>query len=254
MTPRTRLFAATLAGGALFFSLFLAAVAPVAATSSSDVSSSDPCTAARATWQAGQTVADGIALGDCMIADRLTYLSRASGRPPSVSALSDADRSALESILSRDTTGLTTLKGTLDGETTLSGVKSDLVAIVMDYRVYLLAARQVALVVGSDVVTAAGTKFATVNTKLEARIAAAIATGKDTTAASAALAAMNTAVTTATSDAAGLSAGLLALTPAEYNAGTAQPVLTAARTALGQARAQLISARADARAVLADLR
>jgi hypothetical protein len=65
---------------------------------------------------------------------------------------------------------------------------------------------------------------------------------------------MNTAVTTATGDVAGLPAGLLALNPSEYNDGTAEPVLTAARTALGQARTQLISARADARAALADLR
>jgi len=44
---------------------------------------------------------------------------------------------------------------------------------------------------------------ATVNTKLEARIAAAAAKGTDTTAASAALAAMNTAVTATPGDVAG---------------------------------------------------
>ena len=64
----------------------------------------------------------------------------------------------------------------------------------MDYRVYLLAARQVALVDGSDTNSTAIATLATVNTKLEARIAATAAKGKDTTAASTALAAMTTAL------------------------------------------------------------
>jgi hypothetical protein len=178
MTRRTRLLASTLAGGVLLLSSFLAAVAPVAAANSSDVSPNDPCSAARATWRAGHTLAEGIALGNCMITDRLTYVSRASGRLPLVKSLSDADRSALSAILSTDTSGLTSLQAKLDGETALSAVKSDLVAIVMDYRVYLLAARQVALVEGSDTVSAAMATLATVNTKLEARIAAAAAKAK----------------------------------------------------------------------------
>jgi hypothetical protein len=52
-----------------------------------------------------------------MITDRLTYLSRTSGRLPQVKSLSAADRSALSAILSTETTGLTTLQGKLDGET-----------------------------------------------------------------------------------------------------------------------------------------
>ena len=45
-----------------------------------------------------------------------------------------------------------------------------------------------------------------------------------------------------------LPAALLPLTPAEYNAGTAGPVLANARSALVQARDQLKSAVADAKA------
>ena len=46
---RRRLLASTLAGGVLLVSSLLAAVAPVAAAKSSDVSPNDPCSAARAT-------------------------------------------------------------------------------------------------------------------------------------------------------------------------------------------------------------
>jgi hypothetical protein len=45
-----------------------------------------------------------------------------------------------------------------------------------------------------------------------------------------------------------LPATLLALTPAQYNAGTAGPVMDGAKTALGQARDDLKSALASAKA------
>jgi len=58
---------------------------------------------------------------------------------------------------------------------------------------------------------------------------------------------MNASVTAAVGLASPLSAQLLPLTPAQYNVGTAGPILTA-RTALGQARDDLRSALADAKA------
>ena len=99
-----------------------------------------------------------------------------------------------------------------------------------------------------DAVVAAQTRFATVNTNLVARIAAAKAAGKDTTAAQADLDAMNKSVTAAVCLASPLPATLLPLTPAQYNGGTAGPVLASARTALGQARDDLKSALASAKA------
>jgi predicted deacylase len=119
--------------------------------------------------------------------------------------------------------------------------------------VYLLVAPQVHLVSGADGVIASQTSFAKVNTNLAARIAAAKAAGKDTTAAQADLDAMNAAVTKAVGLATPLPATLLPLTPAQYNAGTAGPILTSARTALAQARDLLKSAVQDAKACRAAL-
>ena len=118
--------------------------------------------------------------------------------------------------------------------------------IATSFRVYLLVAPQVHLVSGADGVVASQTSFAKVNTNLAARIAAAKAAGKDTTAAQADLDAMNAAVAQAVGLAAPLPAALLPLTPAQYNAGTAGPVIKNARTALVQARGLLQSARKDA--------
>ena len=253
MSTNLRIFAATAGGSLLIVGSLLGAVAPVAAASGS-TTPSGPCAAEQAAYKASETVATGIALGNCMISQRLTFLSTVSSRLPNSKSLTDADRAALSTILSADQSGLTGLESTLDGESTLSAVQSDLAAIVAQYRVYLLFARQVTLVSGADAVSAAVTRFATVNTRLEARIAAAAGKGKDTSAATAELAAMNAAVGRATSDVSGLSAGLLALTPAEYDAGSARPILTHAQTAILRARSQLLDARADALRVLIDLR
>jgi hypothetical protein len=59
---------------------------------------------------------------------------------------------------------------------------------------------------------------------------------------------MNAAVTAAVGLASPLPAALLPLTPAQYNGGTAGPILANARTALGKARDDLKAAVADAKA------
>jgi hypothetical protein len=59
---------------------------------------------------------------------------------------------------------------------------------------------------------------------------------------------MNTSVANAIALAQPLPAQLLSLTPAQFNAGTAGPIIDSARTKLGQARDQLKAAAASAKA------
>ncbi len=252
MSTRLRLLAATLGGTVLLLGSLLGAVAPVAAASSS--TTSGPCAAAAATYKASETVVNGKALGDCMISERLTFLGNLNTQIAKHESLTSGDLAALSTIDSADTSGLTSLETTLDDESLLTSVQSDLVAIVKDYRVYVLFARQVTLVEGADAVNATQAHFTTLSTKLQNRIDAAAAKGKNTSAASAQLADMNSAVSQAMTDVAGLSSELLALTPSDYNAGSAKSVLSHARAAILQARAQLLDARADALRVVADLR
>ncbi|MGO9179898.1 MAG: hypothetical protein ACLQBX_06460 [Candidatus Limnocylindrales bacterium] len=252
MSTRLRLLAATLGGSILLLGSLLGAVAPVAAASSS--TTSGPCAALQATYKASETVANGIALGNCMISERLTFLGNESTQMAKHTSLTSGDLAALSTIDSADTSGLTSLQTTLDGESSLTGVQSDLANIVKEYRVYVLFARQVTLVEGADAVSATQAHFTTLSTKLQDRINTAAAKGKNTTAASAQLADMNSAVSRAMTDVSGLSSELLALTPSEYNAGSAKSVLSHARTAVLRARAQLLDARADALRVVADLR
>lgn len=200
------------------------------------------------------TVAALRLFGDCEINRRFTTLTDLSARITASKVMTSAHAATLQGEISSTRAGLTSLKATIDAETSIPALKADIVKIAADYRVYLLVAPQVNLVNGADGVVAAGSKFGDINTKLAARIAAAKAAGKDTTKAQADLDAMNAAVTKAVGLATPLPAALLPLTPAQYNGGTAGPVLANARAALVQARDQLKAAVADAAACRNDLK
>jgi hypothetical protein len=212
------------------------------------------CTAARIAARAHPTVPNYQALGDCQIDRRLATISTLQARVAASLTISANDKAALASELSSTAPGLTALRSTIDADTTLDELKADLPKIYTDYRVYVLVARQVSLVRAADGVAAADARLATTAGQLQAAIDTAKAAGKDTTKAEADLAAMNAALANAAAAVNGLSASILALTPAEWNAGTAGPALDAARAAIRTAQAQLVVARRDARRVLADLR
>ena len=193
------------------------------------------------------------AFGNCEIERRFTTLTALSSKVTSSTTLTTSDAAALTAEIGATRTGLTALKGTIDAETSIPALKAEIARIATDFRVYLLVGPQVNLVSGADRVVASQSMFTKVDTNLAARIAAAKAAGKDTTAAQSDLDAMNAAVTKAIGLATPLPATLLPLTPAQYNAGTAGPVLNSARAALVQARDLLKSAVQDAKACRAAL-
>ncbi len=193
------------------------------------------------------------AFGDCEIQRRFTTLNALSAKITGSTALTTSDAAALTAEIGATRTGLTDLKTTVDAETSIPALKAEIGRIATEFRVYLLVGPQVNLVSGADRVVASQTMFTKVDTNLAARIAAAKAAGKDTTAAQSDLDAMNAAVTKAVGLATPLPATLLPLTPAQYNAGTAGPVVSSARAALVQARDLLKSAVQDAKACRAAL-
>ncbi len=245
---RSRLIAAV-GGLALAGSMLFVAAGPVAAvTPPAGPAGTGVCATELAAVKAGASVDTLRAFGDCEINRRFTTLTAASSKITASKSIAASDAAALQSEISSTTTGLTSLKSTIDSETNIAALRADIVKIATEFRVYLLVVPQVNLVNGADTVLASQTRFATVNTNLTARIAAAKAAGKDTTAAQADLDAMNASVTAAVGLATPLPAALLPLTPAQYNAGTAGPVLNNARAALLQARNDLKSAIASAKA------
>jgi hypothetical protein len=204
------------------------------------------CATQAAAVKAGATVENLRAFGDCEIARRFTTLDKLAARVAAAKVLTGAHASALSGDISSTRSGLTSLKATIDAETSLPALKLEVKRIATDYRVYVLVAPKVNLVIGADRVQATKPVFDKLNANLSARIAAARAAGKDTTAAQAALDAMNAAAAQAISLTSPLPGNLLPLTPAQWNAGTAGPVLNSSRAALVQARGLIQSARKDA--------
>jgi hypothetical protein len=245
-----------IAGVALAGALALASVATV--TAAAPLIAGGPtgrgvCATEFTALKAPATVDALRAFGDCEIQRRFTTLTTLATRVSGSKALTNSDAAALTAEIGATRTGLTSLKATIDAETSIPALKADVTRIATDFRVYLLVGPQVNLVSGADGVVASQSAFTKVDTNLAARIAAAKAAGKDTTTAQSDLDAMNAAVAKAVGLATPLPATLLPLTPAQYNAGTAGPVLTSARTALVQARDLLKSAVQDARACRAAL-
>ncbi len=187
------------------------------------------------------------AFGDCEIARRITTLNNLASRIAGSKTLTSADAAALSSEVAATRTGLNQQKVQIDAETSLDALKTEIRKIATDYRVYLLVVPQVNLVSGADAVQAAEPIFAKISANLTARIAAAKAAGKDITAAQASLDSMNARAAQAISLTQPLPAALLPLTPAQYNGGTAGPVIRDARAKLVQARDLLRSARQDAK-------
>jgi hypothetical protein len=206
------------------------------------------CATQAAAVKAGATFETLRAFGDCEIARRFTALDQLASRISSSKVLTSSDASVLSSEVASTRSGLAALKTQIDAETSLDSLKTDVRKIATDFRVYVLVAPKVRLVSAADGVVAAKARFDEISTRLTARIAAARAAGKDTTAAQTALDAMNAAVAQAVGIASPLPAALLPLTPSQYNAGTAGPVINTSRAALVQARGLLQAARKDAQA------
>ncbi len=214
---------------------------------------SGPCAAPAMVARAGATVADLRAFGGCEIDRRLTTLGQLSSIVAASKGLTPSDAAVLAGEIGADTSGLTSLKATIEGQTAIAALRAEIVEIVNKYRVYVLLGPQIRLVIAADSVLALKPHFDQIAASLTDRIAMAQAAGKDVTSAQASLAAMNAAVTAAVALASPLPAQLLALTPAGL-AGSAATVLQNARTALGAARDDLKSAAQDGRDVIADLK
>ena len=113
------------------------------------------------------------------------------------------------------------------------------------FRIYVLETPKVHLTMAGDREAAVVTNLQGIGTKLQAAITTAQGKGQDVGQAPALLSDFNAKVADAASKA-GSAGAVLPLTPAQYNAGTAKPVLQSTRDALTQGRGDLIAARNDA--------
>ena len=250
---------------ALIVSTTLAA-APVLASSdvgaaSSGVDSAVPAAASSVRcateWAAAiatPSLATSKAVGDCEVDRRLATITSLRSAIAGSGVLTDGHRTTLDGILDTSASGLSATKSAIDADATVTSVRADTRSVFETYRIHVLVCRQVALTRGDDGVGAAVARLTAGATRIQAAITQAQSNGKDVTEATAQLTAMQAAISAAQSAVAGDADAVLALTPAEWNAGTAGPVLDAARASIRTARGSLATALADGKAAIAALR
>jgi hypothetical protein len=237
-------------------------VAPVLAAGASSPGTPAPAAAASTVlcdtqWTASRTnrsIAALRAAGDCEVDRRLNTIANLRTAIDAAARLTSGHKSSLTAILDSSESGLHALRSKIDADTTLATLGPDTHAIFADYRIYALVVRQAALVRADDAITATAGRLTDGATKILAAITQAQANGKDVTVATTQLAATQAAIAAALSQVDGDAAAVLALTPEGWNAGTAGPVLTAARSSIAAARADLATALADGKAAIASLK
>ncbi len=246
------------AGAAGVLVVMAAAVGPAMAStpSATPAATTAPasCLSEAIAAKTGPSVSTVQALGDCMVNQRLTTLGNLRTAVAGAAALTPDHAAALDAIIASSQSGLQTLKGKIDADTTLTAVRADVRGISTGYRVDVLVARQVGLVRGDDLVDAAAVRLTSAADEIQAAVTAGQNAGKDESAAAARLAAMRDAIAAAQAEVNGQAALVLPLTPAQWNAGAATPVLRADRGAIATARGDLRRAAAEARAAVAALK
>jgi len=144
---------------------------------------------------------------------RLATLHRLDQRLERCRHLTDAHQNTLAGLVDAATSGLTSLRTKVQGETTVEALRADAKSMVDDYRVFILRAPQVHGTCTADNETAAIARLRDVYTKLSAGVAKAKQDGANTTAAEQNLASMDQQLDAAGSALAGQVDKLLAIQP-----------------------------------------
>lgn len=228
--------------------LLAGAASPVGA-----VSTASMCVNAWTTFASKPSVATAQTVGRCEIDRRIADLTTLETAADQATALTSTNRATIDRTISRTTSGLRGLRSQIGKDATVASVGPDLETIISDYRVYVLVVRQSWLAAAADSELAAVKVFETTNAQLTTAIDTANRLGYDTTTAESARTAMASDVAAARKLVAGLPARVLALTPAQYNAGSAEPIMNVAAKHLAEALALLQDARIEARAAVTAL-
>lgn len=191
------------------------------------------------------------ALATSRIDGRLETLHALQLAVNNASRLTSSDRSTLSNLISSDISGLTSLRGKVGGESTVSAVRADETTMVDQYRIYLLVVPKVHLTNAFDIEAAAQSTLQKVHDELAARLAKE--SGGGTATEKSQLADLQTQLQNAQQAEAGKVSALLAIQPGpDANAlhSALSPLVTAAKTA----RTDLRKARDDAKALKGELK
>jgi len=188
------------------------------------------------------------------VAKRFVTIDELQAKVTDATALTDSHEGQLEAELAGAESGLIALRPQIEVATTGAELRDLCPKVANDYRVYVLEGPTVHLTIGGDTAVSAGDRLDEIANRLGGAIADAQALGADVGDAEVLLAEMRTSINTARTLASPVGEAVIPLTPADYNAGTAQPVLAAAETDMLSAKTELRAAGDDARAIVEILR
>jgi hypothetical protein len=231
---------------ALFVLLPATSVAAVAVTSSTKTTAGSNT---QATDAARVTII--ITKGNQEITRRLTTLSAVATKITAATKLSTSDKASLNSEVSTTTNGLTTLKAQLDADTTLASARIDATSIYTEYRVYALLVPKIAFVKVADDQQVTESKLQAITPKLQTHITTAQQAGTDVTTMQAKLSDMTAHLTAAQTISSTIEANVIGLQPTDYDSNHA--VLSGNKTQLTTAHSDLLTADADAKAIVSSL-
>ncbi|HVN51050.1 MAG TPA: hypothetical protein VMT43_06430 [Acidimicrobiales bacterium] len=184
------------------------------------------------------------------ITNRQTQIDVLDNRMAVAKWLSASHRSTLSGDLSSASSGLTTLNGQIQAATTLQQLGPLCRDIVDNFRIYVLRTPQVHLTIGGDAETSVVAKLQAIGPKLDAAIKAAQAKGEDVANAPSLYSDFNAKVADAASNSDGAADKVVGLTVADYNGGSAKPVLQTTYQNLVRGHGDLIAARQDAQQIV----
>lgn len=208
--------------------------------------SSTPSAAVKDTTAAAQQqqrLAEIKSKGDAEISRRLTQLGNLNSLITSATRITASDRTALSAQVSSETSGLTSLKTQLDGETTMAAAITDAKSIFSDYRVYALITPKIHLIKVADDQQVNEANLMALATKLQSRLTAAQSKGKNVTTLQTTLADLNAKVKAAQAISSSIEASVIGLQPSDYNSNHA---------VLSDDAAQLKTAHSDNQAAYDD--
>jgi hypothetical protein len=189
-------------------------------------------------------------LATARIEGRLNTLHALSQAVDNSKYLTSTERATLGKQITSDVSGLTALDSKVADATTAPAVRTDEVSMVNDYRVYLLMAPQArlteALAAESDAATTLQKAYVALSDLLTKQ------SGSGTTKQKSELAGLQSKITAAQAAIGNEAASVLAIQPGP-NATAIDSALAPAKSAVKTARADLLKARGDAKALRASL-
>jgi len=194
---------------------------------------------------------------DTEIANRIDSLNKLLTRIDGMTKISASDRSGLTISIQTEIASLTSLKTSIDTDTSTTSLKTDAQSITKSYRVYALVLPQASITAAADRVLDLVTSFNTLSTKLEGYVTTAQTNGTNVSAAVSAMSLMNAKVSDASTQSKAALTEVAGLQPDLGAASTLQAntaALKDAQSKIKTATSDLAAARKDVTTIVATIK